>query len=441
MMDRRGIVSVTKGPADLIAPTNVPAGQVWRYGVGIPFQVARGKAAICANVRGLGVPVIDFEVGTDVIVFDSLEDLSAAAKEAVAITRIEEVDEVPGFGRVASGKRLCLIKHLLIGGFVPQGAKREDGSDHPHAGTGFALGLALACPADLSERLPEHRGYPRRLELLQLAYDGTEFRVTKRENLGCEELLPPWRILNRGLSAAIPDGDDLLVGLVEGEPESASSGLSRWRRGKAGWRPVSYVPVTAKDTSMEPSVHRDADGALLMGVRCAAHDKGDGVSFGIRLWRSADNGQTWNQIVQANKVRASTPVVLNQAADGTPYVTANPWRDAAFNAQGQKMGIWSHRQQLYLWPVNEKRDDLEAPIVLRDTDQEFSPPSATGVWCVDHPIGTTVQLADGRWHHLLCYRIKEHKGGVKETEQPTERTGLYVEEVISRGEPRGMWRF
>jgi hypothetical protein len=61
------------------------------------------------------------------------------------------------------------------------------------------------------------------------------------------------------------------------------------------------------------------------------------------------------------------------------------------------------------------------------------------VWFMDHASGETVRLADGRWHHLLSYRIMdrgEHGGGA-----PPPQTGLYLEEVASAGEPLAGWRF
>lgn len=431
---KNGILHVTRGQPALRTPAYSPNAVPLRYGVSVAFQVALGKAGLFSLVRRIEAPCIDFAAGADVIVFDKVAGIAAAP--AFPITRGHEETHPE------TGEHQIIVKYPFLGGFVPLGARREDGSPHPHAGTGFAVGPLIGFPADLSDRIPGHRRNRRtHIELYQLAYDGATFSVARTDRLAFNELLPGWDIVNRGLSPGLPDGDDLLNGLVARRGEGDQfSGIARWQRGPEGWRPVSFQPVTPEDTSMEPSIVREADGSLLFSARCSAHGKGDATSFGIRVWHSADNGSTWRQVFAAPRTIASTPVVLSQAADGTPFVAANPYRSEVLNHAGKAVGVWSHRQQLDLWPLTADRTGLDAPIRIRDTN-DFGPPPTERLWYADHPIAATVQLADGVPRSLLCYRIRPSQPGQGDCEQDTPHSGCYIEEVAVAGTPRPLWRF
>jgi len=76
---------------------------------------------------------------------------------------------------------------------------------------------------------------------------------------------------------------------------------------------------------------------------------------------------------------SSAPVTINRAADGR-FRSDRGTRDS-----------------LVLWPLNEARDGLEPPLVIRDGPCEFVPPTA--------------------------------------------HTGAYLEEVISTGAPIPAWTF
>src|SRR5688572_5598160 len=133
--DDMSIRDVTKGPAVAIHP----AGQEdRRYGVGTLFQVGPTTAALCCCLRVEGMPVGDFEDGSDVLLFDNISDIGAA--RAIPISRNEKyIDQKTNQPRI-------VIKYPIVGGFVPFGAKRADGSPHPHAGTGFGISEALDFP-------------------------------------------------------------------------------------------------------------------------------------------------------------------------------------------------------------------------------------------------------------------------------------------------------
>ncbi len=116
---RTGITAVTKGPADVTVPPNVPPGEARRYGLGTPFQVGPRTAGIFCNLRVEGVAVGDFEDGTDAILFDDVSDIRA--DRAIPVTRNERVVDPE------TGERRIIVKYTVGCGFVPLGAKRADG--------------------------------------------------------------------------------------------------------------------------------------------------------------------------------------------------------------------------------------------------------------------------------------------------------------------------
>ena len=122
------------------------------------------------------------------------------------------------------------------------------------------------------------------------------------------------------LTNAIADGDDLLLAMSAGRrDDEALSGVMRWRRDPArGWQPVDFLRVEGADGSGEPSLVRDRDGSLLFSAR-----GGRDVMHDIRVWRSRDGGRAWAETVHVVGIVGSTPITLNRAADGTPYVAAN----------------------------------------------------------------------------------------------------------------------
>ena len=86
-------------------------------------------------------PGTDFEVGTDMILLSDLSQLSAA--NALPVSRNHE-EIKPNSGRPSENS--VMVKYWIRGGFVPLGAKRQDGSSHPHAGTGFGFCWAISWP-------------------------------------------------------------------------------------------------------------------------------------------------------------------------------------------------------------------------------------------------------------------------------------------------------
>jgi hypothetical protein len=391
-------------------------------------------AAIFCNILG---GFHDFEAGNDVILFDDPGNINPA--HAVVVNRNQE-ERHP-----RTGQPSIMVKYPCRGGFVPVGAKRRDGTLHPHAGTGFSLTEVLAWPVGGEGRYrgPEYYEY---LELHQYAFDGRTLRVTNTERVGVDELLSGWRLSGTPMNNAIPDGDNLLLGMAGGKFDRAEqrpgAGVTKWTRGKQGWRPVGYVPVTEPDRSFEPTLIRDVDGALLFVAR--------GDVGAIRIWRSSDGGQTWTKIIHVVGEAAASVISINRAADGTPYIASNLY-DVLLHpvaerfrrrkdAQGIIHGAPFGREKLCLWPLNADRTDLETPMLVRDTYAEFGRTPSGDTWNVDHPNALTVQLGDKFWHNLIVMRVCDH-GTVSEGDAPAPQSGTYIEEVVSAGEPLPMWVF
>jgi hypothetical protein len=463
---------ITHGKAHLVSPLTTPAGEVWKYGVSFPFQVSPTEAGLFTNVRGSRG--LDYEVGNDIIIFDNLSDIDL--KRAVIASRnaIE-----PNPNGIPKGSPAMMGWYETMGGFVPLGAKRDDGSPHPHAGTGFGIGMALAWPvkglgpykrADLAAALSRYDGggsYDRQAlfgspdqsymyhELQQYRYDGKTFQITSKERFFATEWIPGWDLFNRGFSTAIPDGDDLLLPM-SGKPVAKGqqshygwktnvAGLLRWRRGDQGWRPVEFHPATGPVGLIEPTVVRDVDGSLLLCGR---------TLFDIRVWRSADSGRTWKKVIEQKGAVASAPITINQAVDGTPFIVANlyfvpmneigaEYQDALSDSLNQKTGTANpgyQREKQCLWILNKQRNGLECPILARDCRAEFGAPPSGYFWAVDHALGKTVRLADGKWHHVLASRIEDF-GQVLFGLESAPQAGSYLEEVISEGPPVPSWNF
>ncbi|MAE66917.1 MAG: hypothetical protein CMJ18_21880 [Phycisphaeraceae bacterium] len=429
---------ITQGGADLVVPPQ--EGGLYRYGNGFPFQAGPTTAGIFVNIRFGGFPVGDFEAGMDAVLFDDLSTLSEA--NAVPVTRSEKRVRDDGAKRI-------VIKHSPKGGFVPFGALRDDGTPHPAAGTGFSLGEALDFPMigeGYYRKEDKTRDMNRVTEINHLAYDGREFRKVETENWPATDpkVVSEWKLIGPAMRNAIPDGDDLLYAIeaTQGDPnmcwpDQFAVGLSRWRYADGRWGPVDFVPVaqcramenpivvggqSMNQDWMEPTVVRDTDGSLLFTARGVYQPRVENM---IPIWRSTDNGSTWETFLEVEDVKAQSPITINTTADGTPYVVTCPPGRA--------------RDRLCAWVLRPDRSGLEEPVLVRDGKEQFGPPPNGPVWFMDHPNGQTVRLTDGAWHHLLSHRVMdrgEHGGS-----EPTAHTGHYVEEVVSAGAPRAVWKF
>ena len=430
------ITAVTTGPADLVTPPDSTGDRTLVYGLGFPLQIAPNRAAILCNVRVEGVPVCDFENGTDAILFGDLAHISPGS--AVAISRNERRAEGDAAARLA-------VKYPLIGGFVPLGALRADGTPHPHAGTGFGLCQALSFPTDEKGHFTWADKFVHRCEVYQLSYDGERFQ-SARSSSGLEQPYPVagvWQISAPGITNAIPDGDDLLLPVTATDGTAGRAGVARWARDGSAWRPVSFSPVTPPGEDWaEPSLVRDSDGALLFSARGSEGERlsqvqvwrrhGDGPQWhlvvstpDVRVWQKQEQAAQWGLALSLPSAHEPGPISIGCAADGTPYIAADQ--------------PGTGRQTLQIRPLNAARMDLDPPLTVRAAREEFGPAPGGGAWLVDHPSGAVLRLADGRWHGVLAYRVlgsPEHEGAA-----PAAQTGCYLEEVLSSGPVVPPWRF
>lgn len=435
------ISRVTHGLIHLSEPPNTPLGAVWRYGFGVPLQVGPSQAVIFANIHRKLARTFDFEMGTDAIVFDDLRTLSP--QHAVPVSRnVHELN--PNTGVTAE-----MVKYTTVGGFVPLGAEDPDGAPHPHAGTGFVGDFAYAHPIDDGD---QSRPYPGVYqgeqehafwEFHQCAYDGAGFRVTRTDRFSSDLTVSGYTLFSGPLFGAIIDGEDLLLGFGAFRPERSGrgfasdrgvvSGVTRWERGSEGWRPVSFQPVTGPIDAIEPSLIRDTDGSLLFSARPSVSDEQHRHS--VLVWRSVDQGTTWQKVLDIPHLRQASPVTLNQDSDGNPYLLCNQALCAFVAPHWEKMIIEGHehggfREIVCLWPLDEARTGLLSPLIVRFPRYEFGVPADGRDWTADHPNGRNVRLKDGRMHSLICYRLLA-QGEITGCLPPAPASGLWVEELLS----------
>jgi hypothetical protein len=447
----KGILRISRSNARLRIPASTPEGQIWRYCIPFPFQIAARKAGMIINIRGNHPG--DFEVGTDFITFDSLSAFEPG--KALAISRIERGTNP---NTQPTGETCWMIKQWVRMGFAPLGAKRKDGSAHPHAGTGFGINEVIAWPlrdknaregADPRPSDPyggrEHYSYH---EVRQFAYDGTEFRVTESEEVACDELLPGWNLWSGGMTTAVPDGDDFIIPFTGGpKPGSGGIGLLRWRRQAGKWRPVEFRPAldaSEGHDSFEPSLVRAPGGAWFLSAR-----GGREHAKSIRVWRSDDEGKQWKRLLSLPGVVPRSPVTLHQAGDGSLFIAANLIGElpadmaGAFplpkGADGKRLRGWI-RETLCLWPLDVENARLKDSLVIRDGRASFGPSPGGIAWTIDHPLVANLRLSDGQWHTVLGHRVLDRAETVRGFAPPPQ-TGAYLEEVFSAGAAVPAWRF
>ena len=423
------IVDVTHRDRALHCVPSQAGGEEWVYQIGIPLQISPTEFGIVLNIRRANVLTGDLEIGNDLVILDRLDLISTER-----IVPLNRSDRRP---HPRTGRTTLYARYPLAGGFVPLGAKRPDGSTHPHAGTGFAVSQVIGFPCDSdvqwAGQLPAEEQY-HAMELQQYEYDGSDFTVSSSAILTDDDLNPDWSLTSPGLCHGIPEGDDLLVGFGGSqEGRTGQAGVLRWRREGQAWRAVEFVPITGEDSSGEATLVRDADGSILFTARGAGASQKS-----MRLWRSADGGRSWEKLLDEPLIRAGVPVSLNCCADGSLYFASSPERET--DSLGRALPSIEMRETLLLWPLAPDRRSLLEPLVARDCVADFGPAPAGSIWRADHPVGLTVRLADGQWHHVLCYRVLDREECVGDAAL-TPRTGTYVEEVTSNGDSVRSWEF
>ena len=416
--ERDPTIRITHGSVDLTTPPDAPSDQSWCYGMGMPVQLDAQTVGLLCNLRLNGTPYRNFEIGTDIVPFDRLDKIDAA--RAMPISRMTH-EKHPD-----TGKPCVIAKYPLLGGFVPRGAKREDGAPHPYAGTGFGFCQICRFPANFKEPMFPEAELRFERELHQFSYDGRRFKASAAKRMDHWMVGDQWEIKAPGMAPAIADGDDLLFAITCKNPDAASvAGVARFKyRADGGWHADSFTPITDASTSwVEPSLQRDLDGKLLFSARS---DDFSGVGD-MALWRATDADGTWTQLFYVPRSRTFTPVILSQTVDGSAYFATNT-------------SLGTERALLGIVPIDTARISVQATTLARDGQSDFGPPPSRSRWKIDHGIGNVVRLADGRWHAILVYRVMDQ---AESQGQPrTPQTGCYVEEVNTAGKMLvHPWRF
>jgi len=434
-------------------PPETPSGQVWRYGCGFPFQAAPRRAALLTSIEIQGTNNYGFLNGNDAVIFSSLDN--ADTFQAFALNRNE-------YQTSSDGVQQLLLKSPMLGGFVPQGALRRNGSAHPYAGSGFGIAYSHLFPWNAAENRFIWWDQARRdfVQTYRLSYDGVEFTCTAEQTYTADAQSPlyiansPWRLVAPGLSMAIPDQDDLLLPVLAAGPDNTNAvGIARWTYQQGRWAPAAFTPVafSLQEVSaaaniheqcawMEPTLTRGFNDTMLFCARTAP----DSAAFSfVQLWQSCDNGITWQVIFRASGIRNDAPVSINMAADSTAFVVSNPYYPH-FSA-GPKTG--RGREILSLWPFDASSGRLENPLLVLDSLREFGPPPACSnpdyneVWMADHANGASLRLEDGAWHSLLAFRLVHTPLYYAFATPPAARSGCYLQEIKAQSLSRPSWNF
>ena len=430
-----------------LAPWDTPAGEHWTYGMATAIQLSPTEAGVFVNIHRGGDTPVDFEAGTDFAVVRHFDGPDG--------WRMQSLRHGGEMTDPETGKPGVLSSYPIRGGFVPLAARLPDGRPHPHAGTGFGL---------VKENLfdPEKKGMCeedayRQVIIQQYAYDGENFRVTGETTtpMGTAPLVGNWFWDRHFFQTAIPDGEDLLTTMRcrRGNAKLGYDGLCRWRRIDGRWQVVSFTPVTPLDETFEASLIRDRDGSLLPCARPAFRSLVVEIHYGwprhletsLWVWRSQDNGETWEQVIDIPDARSGTPVTINQALDGSPYILTNPRVHRC--SQGYLRHKIAYRERLLAYPLTPDRHGVEAPLNVLDCNAQFGPPPEAyhdlgwpAMWKADLATGHNLRLADGRWHHIIFARGMLDLENIS-NHPPTERTGCYIAEVTTDGAAAAPWLF
>lgn len=402
----------------LVAQKGRPLGGV--YGLGRIVQIDAHRAAVVANVRVVEAQATDFEDGSDVILFDDVSDISA--KSATTLSANEPL------ANSQTDHPVTLIKYPSNMAFMPADANCAG------ARTGFALACVIGCDTTnnrISTKI--HHG----IEVQQLSLRDGVIHVDHSEVLACDALMDGWRVVNVGLGGPVRDGESLWISVVAERAEQVRECvLMEWRFDGKRWRVESFVPFTDGESWYEPSVTRDESGrwiACARGIgKAGGYQDAPGVvnphSQDIVLWSAPGPRGPWARVVSHGPVRSHTPVTVATVPGGV-VVLGSPLRKPKTFADGiVEPSIWM-RHQLVAWKIEPEQSwRVNSPVVLFDCDKAMGPNPGRWDWRADHPIVTTVTLADGKPHTLMAWRTcdcEEVDGNLG----PTEFSGLWVGEL------------
>ena len=412
-MGQTGIKRIIPHGRVLSRPARQPEGtsKPVCYELGQLYQLDQEHCLLVTGMREQGGD--DLNVGNDAFVFTKLSEL--VPEQAIPINRVD-----PAY-RLRSGQGVGVqAKYPVCGAFVPLGARLENGSPHPAAGTGFLLSQGVTF---LPDRSGAHPQGDCTFDLIQLRWDGERLAVTNGQLPETLFGMTPTgiAITNYCARGAGFLGAFTVLGKGHAVFTFAWDGTRWWPTGcgepffdASSWNPAVDQPEVLSRGETEPSLRQcgDAYYAYTRGwdPKGRLYRSEDGVAF--KLVRT----YTW-PVNQASRLPAlSTPQVLNAGLDGSLYLATNP-------STG-----WP-RNPLLAYPlVNE---ELAAPLVIHD-HQGIRHDTGPEAPICDHAIAANVWL-EGRWRHLCLYRLcdliyllkKDREPGVL----PTAWTGVYLAEM------------
>ena len=423
------------------------------YQIGHPAQLDCETVAVGLNIRCCGVNAIDLEIGNDILILKDFEHPENG--------KFQMLDRPSKFINPLSGKEELLARYPKNIGFVPLGAKLDDDSTHPFAGTGFIIGQVMGFPLEKLDRSDCFDGIPQEkifygFEIAQCSYDGKNFNVGERQIFKISELLEGFVFGGGSVGPILPDGDGLMMAYSGcpdyGDNKVYGCGILHWKNINGKWIPSKFDSVyedrrkfeTLNGVSgnfIEPTVVRLNDNSLLFSAREVGNNPfGPGPQEAERLhvWKSVDNGKTWILCFIVPHFHTLTPMSLDISAAGKPFVIANAY--CTCNSKGETVPSIILREKLLAYPLKNDLTGIEEPLVIQDGNADFGMPPYNSFWRIDLPVGMTLQFRNKKICHLIFYRVLEHLE-CDSNAMPTEFTGCHIAEIKSDGNVMPIWKF
>ena len=351
-------------------PAKTPEGtkNIVSYELGEILQLDRTHCLLMASMDEQGGP--DLCVGNDGFVFEKLSDIKA--ENAIPLNRVET-----NYKRKDGKGEGFLAKYPLTGGFIPLDARLENGRPHPGAGTGILVSECLAFSFDRSGPVnanADYNSWEGIVEIIQVKWTGEKLLITDvqkaRNWLGRRPTDDP-------LSQFCPIGESLVAPFrFEDNHEHA---VHFNFDGKA-WTPTKIgPPFEVNVEEKEPSIQGQGNEYFIAerGEKNRVYVSNDGLNFKLFLeLKGEHNG----------------PFIINEGLDGNLYLACN-------GNEG-----W-YRNPLLIYP--KEGNDFGKGIILHDQDGVRSD-KGDKLPFIDHARGSNV-LLEGRWRHLICYRVCDLK--------------------------------
>jgi hypothetical protein len=181
----------------------------------------------------------------------------------------------------------------------------------------------------------------------------------------------------------------------------------RWQTSAAG-KPFGAAPEPPAAGAAYVYRYRETEPSIqFTGGRYLLHTRGRDPRG--RFYTSADG---LNYAYAFDHTNHTVPQVMNQGLDGSLYVSTN-------------IGPGFLRNPLFAFPLAGKT--LTEPWVIHD-EKGLRDPKGREVPFADHGVGGNFFL-EGRWRHLLLYRLCDLRETNGEGRAPLESTGLYLAEL------------